>query len=664
MFDSSQPRSQILAGAATRRTLDLRLGVPRMTIALLALLTALVMAAAAALAQVPVHRASINNAPRWRSDHSYKLGEEVATPGGAGVTHTRGYKAIKAGTSCDSGSGPSGTGAQIGDCGVTWKYLSDIDYTSISLWLDHGIPRIGTSRPWQPDTRYLAYSIVSTTNGSQTQAYQAQTAGKSCAAPAAGPSGSAKQIADCGVSWRWLKSINPSADSRTANIPAMAGKYIGEVYNGGEYLNDGLTAASGFPNHGYAGIAIVGHNQPQCCGETYPIDFNSPMVQASSIVLTAAPGESIADMPDAPLSYDPSKGVAIRCTRDPTPDHSCLDIGDWNVFISRIQVKSSYNGITFYTHGAVSNTLVDADGEGVWTDSMITLANDVIYAGNIGVGMKYHDTLINSTVLGKAGAVIGVYQSYHPSFNGAPVMSNNAVMGFRYCAAYSPSALGRDKPGFELAAPPSDYNATDVGKDGAQSGMAGITWRVANPQNSGQPATSMPCPGAHSLYHVPFTNATFRNAKSGAYDARLAADSALLGKGAPTPDETAAFTTHASPWPGGAVVALRNNCSPTPAPYGANSMIAWCFNPLMRVTGNGMPPGTSVVALGGGKGYGFAALSAACDDAIGGGCGQTSTLTFSYASVQSADFFGVRRPQSGRRYDIGAYELPGVSPAR
>ncbi len=624
----------------------------RLLLALLIVWTGWVQTARAA----PVHPANISNAPAWQPSTTYSIGQEVATAGGSGAAGTRGYKALSAGTSCASPAvGPSGTGSDISDCGVRWKYLSDIDYTSISLWLARGIPHVTAPQPWAQGTPYSVDTIVTTTNTPPTQAYYAATAGTSCAA-GTGPSGTGTSISDCGVTWSWLETLTPPLTTANAAIRTATGEYIGYVYNGGEYLNDGNTLTPTDPHYGHSGIIISGHSESQAGGESYPLDWHLPIQQSSSIVLTAAPGESLADVPDAPLSYDPSNGVAINCTTDPggTNTSACLLIGDWNVFVSRIQIKSSYNGVTFYTHGGITNCLIDAAYDAVWSDAQQTFANDVIYAGNIGFGIKYNTTLINSTVFGRPGSVIGVYQVSHPSFAGAPHLVDTAIMGFTYCAAYS-SGMGTDMPGFERAAPPSDYNATDVGSGGIQDGTASITWTVHNGLNSSQPATSMPCPGAHSLYDVPFTTATFANTTSGSLNARLVAGSSLIGAGGPAVNETLSLVPSNSDWPAGAALNFTANCAnPAPSPYGTNGGLNACGNPLMTVSGVGIPSGLSIVALAGiVKNSGFVAMTDSC----GPGCGTTAQdITLSYQPLQAGDFFGSARPT----YDIGAMEYGGM----
>ena len=606
---------------------------------------------------IPPHTANIDNAPAWQASHSYTIGNEVETIGGMGIAGTRGYKETVANcVSALSSTGPSGTGTDIVDGTCHWKYLCDIDYTSISLWLQNGIPAVTVPPVWQQNTAYNKYDFVYTLQGGAYYLYYANSSGTSCAT-GSGPTGSTNPVNDCGgvggLNWTYTgQSYNPSTGqpALTATYAPMRGTYIGYVYNGAEYLNDGMTLTNpSWPGYGKPLIEINDHNQPINCGaECAAINLSLPSIAASRIILTAAPGESIFDNSSNPLVYDASKGVAIRCSTVYNGLAStCLSISDWNVFVNRIQIKSPYNGITFWSAGGLSNDLVDADGDGVSLDDNITFDNSVVYAGNVGVGIKYKDVLLNDTILGKTGAVTGIDQTYHPSFNGAPVLSNTAIMGFTYCAVYQ--SIDSDTPGFERAAPPSDYNATDVGSGGIQNGTTGITWTTNNVNMTG-PGTSMPCPGAHTLYDVPFTTATFANTTSGSYDARLASGSALIGSGGVTVNEVMQFRTTNSAFPDSNVIVPNGNCAdPTPSPYASNNVVEPCGSPLMSVTATGIPGGSDVIILGGGVGQGYATIT-------GGGCTSCAspiTATLSYAPVQANDIFGTARLS---RIDVGAMQ--------
>ena len=603
----------------------------------------LILAASSAHAQTPVHSSNINNAPAWASSHVYSLPQEVYTSGGSGVTGTRGYKLLT--TSCTSASsgGPSGTGSSITDGTCAWKYLSDIDYTSISLWLQNGIPPWIAAPSWAQSTGYLLYDVVV----SNSQAWSVISAGTSCGT-GAGPSGGTlnSTFTDCGVTWAFINNYLPTTVPPNA-ITQERGQYVGVAYNGGEYLDDGLTIGSS------ADIVFTGHNglcnPPGTTNECFSLDYYLPTLEASSILLTVAPGESVFDGAN-PAVYDPTKGVAIRCSGNLD---ACLVMGEWNIFVSRIQLQTPGNGVAFYTHGAISDSLIDVGHDGLFLDAETTLANSIIYAGNVGVGVKYNPTVINNTILGKTGAVVGIAQLDNANYVGAPEINNNVVMGFAYCATYQPSATF----GFESAAPPSDYNATDVGSGGAQNGTTVITWTGGNSGNSiGQPATSIPCPGSHSAYNVAFNSGTIVNATSGSYDARLVSGSPLRGIGGliATTLSVGSATTYGTGFSQGNLVNAGGNpvCTPTRSPYNNPFDPEFCGNPLATISGGGFPTSDTIISV-------VAGLIAS--QPCASGCGTGSTITIDWGPLQAKDIFGTIRPQ-GSAYDPGAAQFAGAAP--
>jgi hypothetical protein len=87
----------------------------------------------------------IHNAPGWRLSHTYTYaaGSYTRVVSGPGWNPANGsyspgqaldaYQLTSTGTcTCASGGGPRGTEASIKDGTCTWKYLSHIDYISIS----------------------------------------------------------------------------------------------------------------------------------------------------------------------------------------------------------------------------------------------------------------------------------------------------------------------------------------------------------------------------------------------------------------------------------------------------------------------------------------------------------------------------------------------------
>ena len=95
----------------------------------------------------PIITSQIHNAPGWQPSHTYTYATGPATRvvSGAGWNPANGrfepgqtldaYQLVSTG-SCTSASsgGPGGTGSSIKDGTCTWKYLSNVDYISISGW--------------------------------------------------------------------------------------------------------------------------------------------------------------------------------------------------------------------------------------------------------------------------------------------------------------------------------------------------------------------------------------------------------------------------------------------------------------------------------------------------------------------------------------------------
>jgi len=667
------------------------------------------------LAQVPsTVTANINNAPAWQPNHSYMVGQEASTAGGNGVADTRGYKVVACSGACVSAAsgGPSGTGTGIADNQVTWNYLSDIDYPSISLWLQNGIPLVTIPPPWTPATAYNIGDVVETLNTAPIQAYIATNAGTS-AASGTGPRGT-KTFRDNGIAWQWLATekfaaaitgyiangtltvsgggspalgqwltgpglaqptvitggsgaswttlpSSQTAGSRASPIAMtsfagmcgslaggggyirMRNNYLGIVWNGGEYLDDGLTlnAYPPMPTFGSAVVALTGHTYypiSSACGEDAPL--NIKYVGQYTVSLTVAPGEALSDQSAAttPAQYSPANGVAIRCdtaTGFSLAGNDCLYVSDFGS-LSRVQVKSAFNGLFVAGYANVDQVLVDAAFSCAYMDFLGTISNSIFYCGQTGLTSKYRNLFINDTVFGQTGAVLGIYQQDHANFVGGTVLRNVAVFGFQHgCALLS--SLYPAEATFETASPPSDYNATDVAR---QSGTQ-FRWTAEESSVGGGPATSMPCPGVHTLFKQPFSTANFLNATSGAYDARLVAGSALRGDGAPA----APLTFSADATTGNNILTLnpQQSCVPAPAPYYPHPS---CPFQGIGISGPGIPADTIAVLNGTSIGSTGIVLS---NNATATGTAQTFTAT--YDPLQGADFWGALR---GSGYDIGA----------
>jgi hypothetical protein len=106
-------------------------------------------------------------------------------------------------TSASNGSGPSGTGTQITDGTCTWKYVSRVDYISLTGWaLDNG-------SVWTSGTNYGYNHVVHT--GTDASVYQQTTAG--CHSTVQ-PTGTQTEItAADGCSWDYKGKIYYTSNS-------------------------------------------------------------------------------------------------------------------------------------------------------------------------------------------------------------------------------------------------------------------------------------------------------------------------------------------------------------------------------------------------------------------------------------------------------------------
>src|SRR4029077_4555349 len=165
---------------------------------------------------------NINNAPAWQAGHNYAVDQEVHTTGGSGLAGTRGYKVIACAATCTSAGngGPSGTAPSIVDNQVTWKYLSDIDYTKISDWLD-SFSHVQTAIKWTPNTVYhYGQLVVNNVGGVLSQFIVVSPGTGTSAASGPGPTGRLDSIPDGTLIWYGM----PLAS--TGQIDSSAHGYI------------------------------------------------------------------------------------------------------------------------------------------------------------------------------------------------------------------------------------------------------------------------------------------------------------------------------------------------------------------------------------------------------------------------------------------------------
>ena len=173
----------------------------------------------------------IHNAPGWLAAHAYTyssgppVGHKTRVVNGDGWNGSaflpnhplNAYELTSAG-SCTSASsgGPSGMGSSISDGTCVWKYLSDVDYVTLTGWLvDSGVT-------WKKGTAYAAWDVV--LSGSPLTAYM-EGCGFICGPPPPGcvsaidPSTAGTRIGADGCQWINIGAVTYT--SGTNHIPVQ-----------------------------------------------------------------------------------------------------------------------------------------------------------------------------------------------------------------------------------------------------------------------------------------------------------------------------------------------------------------------------------------------------------------------------------------------------------
>ena len=396
------------------------------------------------------------------------------------------------------GGGPSGTGAAIKDGTCTWKYLSTVDYISITGWsLD--------SQHWKKGTTYHFADQV--TSDSPLRAYE--LADDSCTSTAS-PAGNLtappalslpKFVTSDGCHWSYLgdisyssgKSYNPTVTLTNSKSPAtiqMKANYEAMLWNDREYVagENGENSLIDVANHlanghvGGEGGQLIGCEAPsvgQIAG------YRSG--RCPRIIVAAAPGESFADSltPSDPLpGFDPRKGVAIyndqpyRWPFEPAG----FAIFDPFVDIIGLQIKSINGAAVWGTNQIIiRRSILDGGrkisgggGEShapIWLDAgPCVVANSLIIShSREGIVFKYpgivlHDTIIN---LERPADSVGIETSNKWVYDNT-VVADTAIFGFTHAGA-----AGNAKTSFSSE---SSNNVTD-----APVGNSGNTNFMGNP---------------------------------------------------------------------------------------------------------------------------------------------------------------------------------------
>ena len=292
---------------------------------------------------------NIHNAPGWEPNAHYSTGNRTVnglgwTPGSPGsYTSGAGLNAYQltsgACTSAPRG-GPTGIGASISDGTCTWKYLSSVDYVSITGWAFDNVS-------WTPNTSYLFQDYV--VSGSPPRAYRAQAA---CRSGAIAPIGTGTNFDDGGCLWNYYATITYS--SQKSYIPTqrylsgaggraptvqMTENHTALLWNDREYMaglngeNDPILLQA---HNDFSDDNTNAETAPACShlGKHWPhcsVDGTVP-----TLTLRAAPGESFRDNPNVQsnsLAYNPVNGVAIhsRSPHGAREDGSAVHFNDTGV---------------------------------------------------------------------------------------------------------------------------------------------------------------------------------------------------------------------------------------------------------------------------------------------------------------------------------------------
>jgi len=443
----------------------------------------------------------IHNAPGWRHSHTYtyRTGPYTRVVNGPGWNETSGtynpgrtldaYQLTSSGSCVSAGiGGPAGTGPDIVDGTCRWKYLSPVDYISLTGWtLDN--------RPWQAGTSYHDGDYV--VSDSPLRAYeQSNPAGcTSTVAPAGTAAGSGSTFATPdGCQWIYWADIlfssersyiptqrylNPQKPS--AATYGLKADYVAKLWNDREYVAG---------EHGEAvPIRLQAHLDYTRDGFPYsPEGINIACADTCfHIVVTTAADESFADsltQADPLTGYDPAKGVAIR-----NPSTSFLSDGfearDNFVDLIGVQIKSDH-GIGLgggETHGGndvtVRNSIVDGgrgtDAAAVNLDTSMVVANSLIIAhGAIGITEDYPGTVLHSTLVNpdRVPDSFGIKVALDWVFVGETV-SNTAIFGFTHAAGSTGDPNAKDWQGMRWLgsnnatdAPPPDTGSLSLGREG------------------------------------------------------------------------------------------------------------------------------------------------------------------------------------------------------
>jgi hypothetical protein len=437
----------------------------------------------------PIVVSQIHNAPGWQPSHTYTFATGLYTRvvSGPGWNPMNGsynsgqtldaYQLISTGT-CTSASrgGPSGTGSSIKDGTCTWKYLSNVDYISITGWAFD-------NQPWKSGTLYHYFDYVVSDSPLRAYALVDDSCTSTVAPTGTGSATKSKIVTSDGCQWLYradviytsAKSYVPTEATTSKNLAMtlmLHASYQAQLWNDREYVAG--------QNGEVSPIRTQDHNDYRHEGGVILGCTSSPCYH---IVITAAPGESFRDSltPSDPLAgYDPSKGVAIRNSRPSQWPYepAGVDVHDNYFDLIGLQIKSVHgaavNGLTSFGNAmTIRDCILDGGSShaAVTTDTSSVLANSLVIShAPVGVILKYPGFVLHSTIvtLDHAANSVGIETGNKWIFNNTTV-SNTAIFGFTH-------AVGHLQAGTAWS-PNSSNNMTDA--PAGDSGM--VPWPYGNP---------------------------------------------------------------------------------------------------------------------------------------------------------------------------------------
>ena len=402
----------------------------------------------------------IHNAAGWRpSDtYTYATGPYTRVVSGPGWNPAKGnynpgqalnaYQLTSTGTCTSaSGSGPRGTEASIKDGTCVWKYLSPVDYISITGWAFD-------NRPWAAAT-YHRWDYV--TSDSPLRAYAASS--QSCVSTVP-PTGTSNSTTSDGCQWQYrgdivytsAKSFIPTevpGPGGIGSILMLRANYQAELWNDREYVAG--------KNGENAPIRTQDHDDYRAEGTG---EIGGGCTPKCHIIITTSPGESFRDTlnsSDPLMGYDPTKGVAIRNSQPRVYPFAAagIDVHDNYTDLIGLEIKSingeAVNGMSSFANAMTLRDCILDGGNGQFgsgaaytTDTASFVSNSLIIAHSpFGVIFKYPGLLTHSTIVApdQPANSIAVYTWNVWVYDNTTVF-NSALFGFSHAGGFQWAGTG------------------------------------------------------------------------------------------------------------------------------------------------------------------------------------------------------------------------------